>query len=376
MTGKSVLSQFREISSLRFGSSKLKASEYYLYGVYDDARYPSPSAKREVVGWNPRTLGMTVNNPYWRAICDDKLVFYALLKGLGFPFAGIHALYHAGGRTFGSAPALSTPAAMADFLRSGMRYPFFAKPVHASYGMGASAVRCYDSEKDRLHLLDGGAIGVEEYVRQVVVYRTIGYLFQEVIQQHPAIDRISGGRVGTLRMIVLNHEEGPRLFRSIWRVPVGGNITDNFLHGTLGNLVAYVNPESGVVERVIQAKTDRGLGAEGRRTLGVEMHNHPDTGERVSGITLPGWQPLVSLCLDAAATLPGIRYQGWDIAMGHDGPSILELNFRGGIDITQIPGLRGFNDAEFQAFFARYKGNGKRGDLQRQRRGWLSFPRK
>jgi hypothetical protein len=359
-TGKSVLSQLREITSLRFGSGKLNASEYYLYGVYDDVRFSSPSAKREVVGWNARVLGMTVNDRYWRAICDDKLIFYALLKGLDFPFAQIHAIYHAGKRPFGTVPAFSTPETMANFLRTGMQYPFFGKTVDGSYGKGASAVARYDSGTDRLHLLDGGEMPVEEYVRQFVMPRRGGYLFQEMIKQHPAIDRISGGRVGTLRMIVLNQEEGPRLFRSIWRVPVGRNITDNFLHGTQGNLVAYVDPESGVVERVIQVKTDRGLEANGRRTLGEEVHVHPDTREQVSGITLPEWPAIVSLCLNAASTLPGIRYQGWDIAMGHEGPSILELNFRGGIDITQVPGVRGFNDAEFRAFLARYAGNGKR----------------
>ena len=373
-TGKSVLSQIREIASLRFGSGKLKGSEYYLYGVYDDTRFPTLSAKREVVGWNARALGMTVNDRYWRAICDDKLTFYALLKGLDLPYAQIYAVYHAGGRPFGTVPAFSDPEKMADFLRSGMTYPFFGKTVDGSYGKGASAVRHYDSGSDCLEFLDEREMPVEEYIRRIVTPRPGGYLFQDMIKQHPVIDRITGGRVGTLRMIVLNQDEGPRLFRSIWRIPVGRNITDNFLHGTQGNLVAYVDPQSGIVERVIQVKTDRDLEASGKRSLGEEVHHHPDTWENVSGITLPDWPAIVSLCLSAASTLPGIRYQGWDIAMGHEGPSILELNFRGGIDITQVPGVRGFNDAEFRTFLARYSDNGKQArpvkSANRPKIGW------
>lgn len=360
LAGKSVLSQLREIGRLRFGSGRLDASGYYMFGVYDDARFPSHTAKQEVVGWSPRVVAARLNKERWRAICDDKLVFYAILKGLDFPFSEIYAVYCGAERSFGSVPSFSTPDSMAEFLRDGMRYPFFGKTVDGMQGRGATLVRAYDRASDRLHLAGGEEIGVEEYVREYVMRRPTGYLCQALIRQHPLIDQICGGRVGSLRMVVLKgEEEGPRLFRSIWKISAGESISDHFLHGTRGNMVGHVDPGTGVVGRVIRINATGRPSAGAARRLATEVHVHSDTHERVSGITLPDWERTVSLCLKAAIAFPGIRHQAWDIAMGEKGPSILELNFRGAIDLIQFPGVRGFNDAQFQAFFTRYAANGK-----------------
>jgi hypothetical protein len=354
-TGRSVLSQFREMLRLRLGPGKLRSMDYYVYGVYDDARF-SPAGKREVLSWSPQVIADRLNDPTWRAICNDKLVCYGVLKGLEVPFPPIYAIFDPHGRTFGTVPALATPAAAADFLRDGMHYPFFAKTISGGYGRGASSVVRLERERDHLVFRTGEEVEVEQYVNQYVAPARDGYLFQEPVRQHPLIERISGGRVGTLRMVVLRGDDGPRLFRAIWRVPVGGNITDNFLHGTQGNLVAHVDRETGRVRSVVQATSYEPDSASGGRRLGRQIESHPDTGERLVGVTLPNWQVIVSTCLHGAAALPGLRYQSWDVAIGPEGPVILELNYRGGIDITQIPGTAGFFDAEFREFWARYAG--------------------
>ncbi len=49
MKGKCILSQIREIVSLRVACGKLSVSEYYKYGLYDDHQF-SFSAKREFIG--------------------------------------------------------------------------------------------------------------------------------------------------------------------------------------------------------------------------------------------------------------------------------------------------------------------------------------
>jgi glutathione synthase/RimK-type ligase-like ATP-grasp enzyme len=351
-TGKSVLAQLGEIVRLRLGPGELRSVDYYVYGVYDDERF-SRDKKREVLSWHPSRLAAALNDSDWRALCRDKLLFYGLMRGLGFPFPPIYAAFDGGGRTFGSVPVFSSPAAMAAYLRDGMRYPFFAKPVRGSYGKGSSAVAARDRERDSLCLADGNEVGVDEYVHQYVLAAQ-SYLFQEPLRQDPIIDRITGGAVATLRMIVLRGDDGPRLFRAVWRIPVGGNITDNWRHGSQGNLVAHVDRDSGRVGTVLRTTSYVGEAPGVRRHLGSELDTHPDTGERMTGITLPGWERVVAVCLAAAAAMPGLRYQSWDIALGADGPQILELNFRGGLDITQIPGTGGFFDPEFREFWARY----------------------
>jgi hypothetical protein len=43
--GKSPWSQMREIWRLRYGPGKLRADEYYYYGLYDDRRFSLPTRR-------------------------------------------------------------------------------------------------------------------------------------------------------------------------------------------------------------------------------------------------------------------------------------------------------------------------------------------
>jgi hypothetical protein len=361
-TGKSVVAQLREIRSLRRGPGRLPAVDYYAYELYDDRRY-SFREKAEFVGWKPERLSEALNDPHWRELCDDKLLSYALLAGLELPHPEVYAVYHPTGRTFGRVPSLHTPEAMADFLRAGMRYPFFGKPVKDSFGGGASSVDAIDRERDVLRLRDGEEIGVEDYVRQVPVkfasghrlkrFRSgydSGYLFQERIVQHPIVDRLSGGRVSSLRLVVLLGPRGPHVHRVTWKLPVGSNITDHVI-GRSGNIKCAVDPHTGRVERVVRGRGPARPGepyALGHHGSPTDVH--PDTQERLTDVQLPCWEETIALCLHAATALPGLRYQSWDMALAPSGPTFLEVNYNGGI--SQVPGYKGLNDDTMKQFIA------------------------
>ncbi len=60
---------------------------------------------------------------------------------------------------------------------------------------------------------------------------------------------------------------------------------------------------------------------------------HPDTGNPISGIRIPGWQGLLELAA-SCFEITGLGYQGVDIVLDRDrGPLILELNARPGLNI-------------------------------------------
>jgi hypothetical protein len=360
-TGKSLASQAREIVSLRRGAGRLSPLGYYAYELYDDRRY-TLAEKQEFVGWRPEDLSTKLNDPHWREVCDDKLLTYAVLRGLCLPHPEVYAIYHPSGRTYGSTPSLHTPEAMADFLRREMRYPCFGKPAKDSYGGGASSIDAIDRARDVLLLRTGEEVPVEDYVRDVPVARAAGhrlrrfrsrydsgFLFQERIVQHPIVDRLTGGRITSLRMVVLLWPDGPRLHRGTWKVAVGRNITDHLMYRSR-NLKCPIDLATGRVERVVQGRGPERAPVYGLGFEGTAIEAHPDTGERLIGVQLPDWDRAVALCLHAAAAFPGIRYQAWDLALTPDGPTIVELNFNGGIG--QIPGWRGVNDADFRRFLA------------------------
>ena len=62
--------------------------------------------------------------------------------------------------------------------------------------------------------------------------------------------------------------------------------------------------------------------------LGSELVDcHPDTGVRVVGRTVPEWNRIRQVCLDAAAKLPAATSVGWDVILTSDGEAkLLEAN--------------------------------------------------
>jgi hypothetical protein len=359
-TGKSLTSQVREIAALARGPGRLYPFDYYAYELFDDHRY-SFAEKAEFVSWHWNEL-KRLNDAQWIALCDDKLISYTLLRGFGFPFPELYAVYHPGGRTAGPTPVLHTPAEMAAFLREKMCYPFFGKPVRDWRGGGASSVASIDRERDVLIMAGGSEVPVDEYVATVPVrlshgeklraQQPGGYLFQARIVQHPDIDRLSGGRVTSLRLVVLLDGAEPILFRATWKLAVGTNITDHVI-GTSGNVKCSVDPATGRVERVLLGLGPKGTAVYALGHYGTPIEVHPDTGERLSNIRLPDWDRAVSLCLQAARAFPRLLYQSWDLVFGAEGPLFLEINHHGGI--LQVPGCKGLNDATFRRFRANLK---------------------
>jgi alpha-L-glutamate ligase-like protein len=69
---------------------------------------------------------------------------------------------------------------------------------------------------------------------------------------------------------------------------------------------------------------------------------HPDTGNSLSGLEIPGWHILLELAA-RCYQLTGLGYQGVDIVLDKDkGPLILELNARPGLNI-QIANCNGLH---------------------------------
>lgn len=54
--------------------------------------------------------------------------------------------------------------------------------------------------------------------------------------------------------------------------------------------------------------------------------------------------------LQGATLIPGIRVQGWDVAIGPAGPIVIEINNGSGYTAPQLATGRGFLSAEFRRF--------------------------
>ena len=116
---------------------------------------------------------------------------------------------------------------------------------------------------------------------------------------------------------------------------------DNWHQGR-GGLNAAVDLARGSLGRAVT------LGDDGRL---IEYERHPDTGQRVEGVAIPGLARALAGVLDAARCVPEAPLIGWDMLLTDDGYSILEANAPPGISVWQVhaPLLR---DPRVARFFA------------------------
>lgn len=99
------------------------------------------------------------------------------------------------------------------------------------------------------------------------------------------------------------------------------------------------NLHQGAIGAGVDMATGRTLDAVWR---GARIGEHPDTGERVHGVAIPGWPDLLRMAA-RCYELTGLGYLGADIVLDRErGPMILELNARPGlaIQIANGAGLR------------------------------------
>jgi len=338
-TGKSFLAQLREIAWLKRNAKLFGVSDYFDHRLYlDDGR--SMEDKATVAGWRMESwIDDRLNPTRWRGITKDKLFTYAVLDSLRLPYPKVHALFELGGRRFRDATTLSDIESLATFVRSGMPTPCFVKPIFGAVGSGAMSVVAYDRPSDTLLLGDGRAIPFREFRagllgRQKGVVTHAGFLFQQMIAQHPTLEQVCGRGVSTARVIVLVTDEGPLIHRAILRIVTGTNMTDNFAKGASGNLLGAVDLNRGTLTRIVRA-------------YGIDqqlVETHPDSGRRLAGLQLPDWGRARDLCLTAALGFPMLRLQHWDVAFSESGPCILELNTTGSIDMIQYASGTGLYD--------------------------------
>ena len=333
---KGLTTQLAEIFSLSRGHGKLTPEEYYYFGLCDDSRF-SAQEKRQFIGRKATNRLYNKHlSPFFHGIAHDKLLASGVLEGFGIAVPKTVAVFHRF-RSYGQVPVFRTGDALAAHLRRDMTYPFFSKPIGGFGSLGTVAVESLDPASDRLTLGDGRQVPMADYLRELEDFES-GALLQKVLLPHPEIAEAGGGRVSTVRLILLVRDDGPEVFRAVWKIMAGRNMADNFWRR--GNLLGAVDPDSGRVYRVI-----RGVGPEQE-----EFETHPDSGAPVKGIVLPDWPRLVETGKLAASIFPELRIIALDIALCPEGPVVVEVNIGGALNLPQLATGTGMLESRFVDF--------------------------
>lgn len=351
-TGKSLITQLRDIQALKYTGGQCGISDYYWYKLYDDD-YQVGRGAPDFLGWRlQQQLSLALNPrlavlPAW-----DKYVFMLLASSAGLPVAPIRACFHPAERISERLGIhLRNKAAVGTFLRDPSIYPLFGKPAFSQQGYGSAYLAGYDPDSDSLRLLDGKFISIEDFLKRVAetVDRRYhkpecGFLFQETFALAPQIESLTNwSAICGVRIICLNGPDGVRPLRAVWKVAVPPNHVDNFSLGKYGNLLADVDLATGEVSRVVSGFWPK------TRVLS----EHPFSGQSMAGFKLPGWNQILDACQRGGAVFPLLKIHHWDFALTDRGPMILELNDLGATEMAQLHG-RGLLTEEAREFLKRH----------------------
>ncbi len=333
--GMSASAIVREIAKLAVGPGRLKPQEYFYYRLFDPTL--TFAEKRAFIGKREQPwIHLACNDRSWTAICNDKLLFYTLMAALHLPVPRLLAFHHATRRGLPETPHLRSMEELRRFFLA-LAQPVFAKPVDGVHSIGSMAIDRIDPATGMATLATGTQVSLEQVLQRIDQSRGSGYLIQERLRPHPDLRRLCGQTLSCARIVVLMGRNGPELARTQFKIPVGRNAADNYWRG---NMLAAIDPDTGRIERVV-----KGTGFQ--QTFPT---THPDTGQQLIGAVLPLWPEVKRLALEAALALPRIRLQAWDIAIGAEGPVIIECNAGGDFSAPQLAWGKGMLDERFRRF--------------------------
>jgi hypothetical protein len=330
-TKRHVLSILREILNLWRGPGKLTPQEYFYYRLWDPA-LPLEEKRRFVGKRAQNAMHLTCNSQYWYCAAADKILFHTIMSGASLPVPDLVAI-SAEGRTISGIPNLTNAAAFAALLRRPEIYPLFMKEVGGKYSLSVVSADSYDQATDEVVLLDGTRLSPESLAEKLITPR--GYLVQRRLRQAPALAALFGARLWSVRVFVTLGKAGPRIHRATAKIATGTNPADNYWRQ--GNMLGVIDLESGKILRSVC-----GSGAELRVN-----DPHPDTGRPIIGAEIPDWNQVKEIVVAAGPLFAGIRSQSWDVALTEDGPVLLEVNFGGDLNLTQLATGKGVLDADY-----------------------------
>lgn len=326
------------------GPGKLTPSEFFYYRLYD-GHEGTDAAQRYVGKAVQEKMHRACCDPMWFAPALDKLTFLNLMQGAGIPVPDTEAVFDPSGKRMHPRLITCNDGLSALLDRAGS-YPLFAKPIDGMYSVGVLAIT--DGDGDYVHIRGAGKVAVSDVATYMRDVTDAGYLLQNMMLPHVHIHDAFGPTLASVRMLVLLGDDGPKIESTVVKIPMPDNVADNYWR--TGNMLGAVDTETGQILRAVT-----GTGKDLR-----EAGTHPVTGTQLPGFYLPDWRVATEMCKRAAATLPGLKTQSWDIALTRKGPVAMEVNWGGDVNLHQLAHNRGILTP---SFVQHLRDNGYKGRL-------------
>jgi hypothetical protein len=270
-----------------------------------------------------------------RGMVENKLRFYEKCLSHGIPTPSVFGVFLLQETAVPDGiPIFRSRQELRNFMDHLPDGRYVVKPVDGGHGWGISA---FDIRYGRIADLAGLGIDFDRIHRHVTDdrYDSPGYLFQEFVFPHPALRPVMPGPgLGTFRIVTfLMGGRSVDIPFAVVKIPVGGNVTDNFDAGYSGNWVCPVDVETGRIGNAV--------GKTPSVPVFSEIEKRHDTGATFRCVQVPLWEEVKSTVRRSALVFSGLRTIGWDVAVTVSGACILEANWDWGENIIEVAHNRG-----------------------------------
>ena len=147
-------------------------------------------------------------------------------------------------------------------------------------------------------------------------------VIEEQIIQHETLNKLYPLAINSLRIVSIVVDGTPHIVYVVSKMGNEGKFVDNMENS---GLCCPVDTETGKISNV--AHTSKL----------ITYDTHPYTNIKLIGYELPYIKEAMELVKKAALEVPQIKYVGWDVFIGPNGPGIIEGNDYPGYDFWQLP---------------------------------------
>jgi len=265
---------------------------------------------------------LRLNPSEFRHYVDNKVTFHAECARHGLPTPELFAIVDPAGGSAEIVRVLRTPQQVESFLKTTPNNRMMLKPADGYDGVGVDRL---ERRGDHWYGLQGEQLNPSLAFFGNKHPESSRWLFQQVVSNHPELFKLTGAiGLQTLRVrTVVNSTGEPEILAALLRLISGDHVYDNFRGGATGNMIALLDAANGRIVEVVASTEDH------HEICSVTAH--PVTGKSLIGFTVPHWEAIHALALQAAVFFLPLRCIGWDIAITDTGPLLIEGNITWGI---------------------------------------------
>lgn len=302
--------------------SWLRRLSMWTRGFKAQSRVIYPALRRGdayISDWERSVYTPLINGPY-KIVLNDKLLFHYLLGDLAPRLLGTLTA----GRFFPSDAGHDAPTSLLEQLRrSGVLV------IKGRDGGGGKSFRRVQWLEDAAVAVNGERMSSDDFA--AMARGMDGALVTDCVEQAAYARRIYAPTTNTLRVLTLwdPRMTRPHIAAAVHRFGTSRSFpVDNWCKG---GVCAPVDLQTGRMGRAVAAPRDARNGC-------VWHETHPDSGEMIAGLEIPGWQAMSQALRQIIEQRPFLRYVGWDVVITDDGFKILEGNNCPDVDLMQVHG--------------------------------------